>query len=1162
MASWTGTTPFATKKQLVSSISGLYTDLQDLSGFEFQNILVSTATASQYISTPILFVSSIVGATIDISGGFVTESVSAGTGSFGLTIVSTFQFNVTNQLNPEFNISFDLGFGAMVGGIGGGLLAGFGAIVGGVFSFAGSVIGGAETGLATLINPRPANFINTSVFETINGSTQLQFSTLGQENPPIVAYSSIFRSVSSISPDQVPGREIFISTLFFPGQFCARSVSDPHNIITGDANIATSTIQSFGQWVPLQGVEPENIVASSIHIIASAPALPFRITNAGENVNNDPVITLETTLEPTFTQSYNSNVNPLTIAFSQCNVSYNQFTDFNNVLNFLSTPYTPPFTSTITNDVGINFIPSGVPNFAEITYDPPPGSFLGDFAICDPGEINFRSTGTFDFITTGTDMLIQWGLGAGRQAPIASTAAIRLDFDNVANTSNLAPIPTPTPIVVANSRTNYSLLSKPNEYQISIRDGTAPLFSPLPLAFDINSATFGSQTTFSNQPNYPYQFNGNLFVNGTIEADTLIALSSIFSVSTFVDTNFSTQSFEANTATILEGFISSLTANSIQATSLSSLTLATSNIFTTNLSTTQLSASNGTMTNLTVNNLVASNLIYSKAEAPTIETSTITFGWTGSFSPPVIPSYSLNQTLVTETGLVYLNFSSASNQVLNLMNFSNTVFVQAQQFSTALTDSSTEFSGLNIQGWASTIFFNNGPVGKQAILYQGSPPGELSFQGQTNQVQAVMNYVPNQPLPGSVTIPAGQTFKFTSDGSIWTTGCNAPLPGILTYNNNLNLSMDFENTNLTTTDTFNINAEQINLNGVVNIQYPFFSNIYVETFVSTSQLVMDRSYTGTYNGQGFTSPINISNTVNSTDFTNIKTAINPVRGFNAFNSVNFNEWNNTVYNIDINPASGLPTLILGDLIIKSPTFTPYAGQFFINNTIDSPSSNIPLYVNVLGLLSSIGVARSNQFTRVFTSNGSQWSFQSNVANPQGLGGYTYPNFYTMNMTSLQTVVQVGQPLIELTPSRTMTTNKLILDSPAIRVNTIASPSFPSKESGFELSSYFDPSVVFTNTQSDAVNPMPNAGLNYFFSVAGWSAQVWFGRIRTKSTGIQGFEISAVVQLITGTPGDFIWAAERYLNVVSELGTPEASIREVYFMTPKNYHTGFGFLGQQ
>jgi hypothetical protein len=112
-----------------------------------------------------------------------------------------------------------------------------------------------------MVAGRPQNFISQTTYETINFTTQLQVSTLGNAYP---LYSSITRTVSSISANEVPGREIFVSTFFQPGQICIRTVSDPFNLISGDSNLNTSTIQSFGQWTALEGLEPENIVANSV----------------------------------------------------------------------------------------------------------------------------------------------------------------------------------------------------------------------------------------------------------------------------------------------------------------------------------------------------------------------------------------------------------------------------------------------------------------------------------------------------------------------------------------------------------------------------------------------------------------------------------------------------------------------------------------------------------------------------------------------------------------------------------------------------------------------------------------------------------------------------------------------------------------------------------
>lgn len=265
-ANWSGNAQLATKNQLLSSIEGLYDDLKD---FNFSTISVSTLNVPNWISTPVLYVSDIQGARIDISGIvfdasglFYAPVVSSQTGNFqNITNISIMQFTFKPEFTGNIQVSFDLGLGQALGGF----LAGLGAAIGGAFIGIGTAVGlaiqGAEQGIATMIAGRPQNFINNYTYETINFTSQLQVSTLGNAYP---AYSSIFRTVSSVAADSVPGREIFTSTIFYPGQICIRSVSDPFNLISGDANLNTSTIQSFGQWVPLQGLEPEDIYANSI----------------------------------------------------------------------------------------------------------------------------------------------------------------------------------------------------------------------------------------------------------------------------------------------------------------------------------------------------------------------------------------------------------------------------------------------------------------------------------------------------------------------------------------------------------------------------------------------------------------------------------------------------------------------------------------------------------------------------------------------------------------------------------------------------------------------------------------------------------------------------------------------------------------------------------
>lgn len=258
-ALWSGNQQLATKKQLISSISGLYADIQDIgiSSITVGDLKVSTLTVQNWISAPLLYVSDIKGANIDISGISIT-----GDGILNAPIISlsSLGFKGFDSL-LDLDISFDLGLGDAIGG----LAAGLGALVGGAAIGVGTGVGltvqGAEQGIATMVAGRPQNFITQNTYETINFTSQLQVSTLGSAEP---AYSTIFRTVSSVSANQVPGREIFTSTIFYPGQICIRTVSDPFNLITGDSNLNTSTIQSFGQWTPLEGLEPENIICNGL----------------------------------------------------------------------------------------------------------------------------------------------------------------------------------------------------------------------------------------------------------------------------------------------------------------------------------------------------------------------------------------------------------------------------------------------------------------------------------------------------------------------------------------------------------------------------------------------------------------------------------------------------------------------------------------------------------------------------------------------------------------------------------------------------------------------------------------------------------------------------------------------------------------------------------
>lgn len=1205
MATWAGLTSYATKNQLVSSISGLYADIQDISGLNFQNIEVSTLTAYQWISAPVLYVSDIQGATLDISGISITEK-----GVFNAPIVtlSSLAFKGFDSL-LDLDVSFDLGLGQAIGG----LLGGLGALVGGgliaVGTGAGLAIKGAEEGIATMVAGRPTNYINSNVYEQLNFQTQLQVSTLGNLYPQ---YSTILRLVSSSVSDQIPGQEIFVSTFFNPGTTCIRSMSDPFHLITADSNINTSTIQSFGQWVPL----PEQV-----SLISSFPDVTL------SNITNQSLIDMERTpinnLQKPMINGLQYQISSNNIPFPIGSQPYLNFSNTSQVLyhrdeyqltnSYVSTNYVR-FQSTI----GIAapdpyFITSNISEPCEFTWNGTIGFPGGDFAICDPDQTGFRSTATMDFVVNNTNLLIQWGLAVNNHnSTIAAGTAKRVSWDISANTSNFIDIP-PAVSTVQGEFTQQIFGIETNPYEIRIRTlGTA--MAPSMMAFDVSGMMFGSNTALSNYNNYPYQFNSSVYVNGTLEAQNIIALSTIFATSTFVDTQISSSTIEANLTDFVKNFTKETYASTLKSsanwgndyihslsrhrfagytTPISIVTGNNTSIYDESsrfdFNTSQLgenfqifSQPTGKQValfkqdgveieNLACSNLTTGTIVYSNATAPYITTSTIEFGYTLDYNTPQIPpNYTLTMSISTPAGTAWTDYAAASNQVINIMAFSNQVQMLAQQFSTPLTYTNTSFDGTNRQGWASTIFFNNQTTPARVYLRPNAGNGELSLQAQTFNIVAFPNQSQEDAPANPVPVPVGNTYKFTSDGTTWTTALTPPTPGFVQYQNEIRTSLDFENFTMSTTDTFNINAEKINLNGTVAIPNLQLSNILVDGYVSSSVVrasssngfVTNSVYTGSLNGAGVANVLNLQNTVNSTDFLIGRTLLIPSRGYNAFNGFNVNEWNNAVYLCDTNTAAGPPVVILGNLL-QLTGFPTYSGQFWINNTYDSPALNVPIYLNTEGVLSVLGYATAGQYTRISTANGNTWTINNNVPNPQGVTNTTYTNYYSVQLTPDATQINSGQPLIYYNPSLIYYNNKTSFYSPQIRVFTIDAPTFNTREAGFEAVSYFDESVVFSGGpetwESDAFNPIINYTGNSYYSLAGWQCHASINRIRTNNDIPIGWELTATAYPVGGGAIDYVWGTARYIQVRT-IGLPGASIREEYLMIPKNYYN-FNWPGQ-
>ena len=230
--------------------NSVYISSLQVSSLQVVNVISTTAgvansyKANLWMSTPILVSDSISTSQIStntiraVTANISTINVSTlNAPNFAVSTVSTVSIDAKVTLTSTLSLTgsptnINLGLGDVIQGL-----------VGGAATQAlGVGIGSAAlvTGSVALVTGRTSGGVNSNVFQTVNGSTQLQFSTIGS------AVSSIFLTVNSPNPLTTPGLEISTTQGVAAGTYCVRSVGDPLYI-----NNNVSSIQMYGQWVPV-----------------------------------------------------------------------------------------------------------------------------------------------------------------------------------------------------------------------------------------------------------------------------------------------------------------------------------------------------------------------------------------------------------------------------------------------------------------------------------------------------------------------------------------------------------------------------------------------------------------------------------------------------------------------------------------------------------------------------------------------------------------------------------------------------------------------------------------------------------------------------------------------------------------------------------------------
>ena len=202
-----------------------------VSSLNISSFAASTIT-TDFLNVELANVSSMVVSSIGVGNLQVTEvdtkTISSLTGNISFNLISTLQLKADIAISPNIN----LGLGSVIQGlIGGAATQALGVGIGSA---------GLVTGAVAMITGRTSGGANPTVFQTVNGSTQLQFSTIG------IPALSVFLNTDATDPLHSPGNLTNVTTLVPAGTYCVRSVGDPLNV-----DSSTQAIQMFGQWVPV-----------------------------------------------------------------------------------------------------------------------------------------------------------------------------------------------------------------------------------------------------------------------------------------------------------------------------------------------------------------------------------------------------------------------------------------------------------------------------------------------------------------------------------------------------------------------------------------------------------------------------------------------------------------------------------------------------------------------------------------------------------------------------------------------------------------------------------------------------------------------------------------------------------------------------------------------
>ena len=829
-AQWNGSPQYATKTQLLSTASVLQTEIDDIISGGGVNLwanfpavnnvnmagfsLLSTTT----VSTMNLNVSSINGASINVGGIVINNSTitNGGTTINGGNITNNNTTTSDTTKSKTYTVSDVVtSAGAAIDSITDGVEA-----LGGVFTAAegaaqiasvaygvGTIASGVQaangvvdlaTKGASLFTTRTTNTISgpagpsgqtTSVYETINGTTQLQFSTLN------IATTTVFRTTDRTNPNQKFGNETFISTIIPAGTKCARSVSDPlqFQMISTQLISTNNFLQSYGQWTAILNND-DNLNANSASIST------LTASNANLKLINNSI---------TITGSNLSNVGQF----------YANNGIFGNAIGVTANAQVGSLTSlgavsgtsgSFSGNVGVNNLTAvGAVNGATAVFS---GSIQGG-SLYTP---NNTVTGTLTVTTAaGMGSLVVSGAASANSLTVTGTAAAATVNATTINTTGV----TTSGAVSTNSlSTAVSFISSINGINVDAL-GVSPTTLPFLSVGTISSGTItaGAISTLA-------------ISSGTITAGAISTLA--ISSGTITAAGISTTSLSTAVS-----FISSI--NGVSFASLvnpvpTEIISTFQQLFTSSFQTTNISSGVGLISQLYTSSIQGANISSGVGYINQLYTSTIqslnistgigyinklnasSIGVTGGLvfsTPSTVADISKITSLFSLTGS---NLGGYKNKILDY-EFDTSV-VSQPTVTYPFPTSEVEFFWSQVGTWGEAIntFQAGGAAFLTILLGVDSGSGTIPVSGFCdiyNQFQTSGITVRYNPPGTSISVPYGSTYRFswTLSGASWSVN-TSPSPISVLTQTNFNISQDFAGAYISTSDVLSMDATSIFLN--------------------------------------------------------------------------------------------------------------------------------------------------------------------------------------------------------------------------------------------------------------------------------------------------------------------------------------------------------------